>query len=154
MCFCFIASSTRFQYYNPFLFFFFIFSPPMLGAQGLWTGRDLYRATPAVHMTRGLGFSGLTRRTAPFSRFLRHAKGYGGSFLTRILKGKIHDRWGISVDCWKTMVISIQVHNRDELLSPFESSCFSELRYIFAIGFQILVFMYINTISNDISNGL
>jgi hypothetical protein len=35
---------------------------PMLGAQGLWAGRDLYRATPAV--TRGLGFSGLIRRTA------------------------------------------------------------------------------------------
>jgi hypothetical protein len=29
-------------------------------------GRDLYRATPAV--TRDLGFSGLIRRTAPFSR--------------------------------------------------------------------------------------
>jgi hypothetical protein len=43
---------------------------PMLGAQGLWSGRDLYRATPDV--TRGLGFSGLIRRTAPFSRLLRH----------------------------------------------------------------------------------
>jgi hypothetical protein len=31
----------------------------MLGAQGLWAGRDLFRATPAV--TRGLGFSGLIR---------------------------------------------------------------------------------------------
>jgi hypothetical protein len=28
---------------------------PMLGAQGLWVGMDLYRATPAV--TRDLGFS-------------------------------------------------------------------------------------------------
>jgi hypothetical protein len=43
---------------------------PMLGAQGLWAGRDLYRATPAV--TWGLGFSGLIRRTTPFSRLLRH----------------------------------------------------------------------------------
>ena len=34
---------------------------PMLGAQGLWAGMDLYRATPAV--TRDLGFSGLIRRT-------------------------------------------------------------------------------------------
>jgi hypothetical protein len=41
---------------------------PMLGAQGLWAGRDLYRATPAV--TRDLSFSGLIRRTAPFSRLL------------------------------------------------------------------------------------
>jgi hypothetical protein len=58
----------------------------MLGAQGLWAGRDLYRATPAV--TRGLGFSGLIRRTAPFSRFLQHTRGCGGPFLTRILTGK------------------------------------------------------------------
>jgi hypothetical protein len=43
---------------------------PMLGAQGLWAGKGLYRATPAV--TRGLSFSGLIRRTAPFSRLLRH----------------------------------------------------------------------------------
>jgi hypothetical protein len=34
---------------------------PMLGAQGLWAGRDLYRATPAV--TWGLGFSGHIWRT-------------------------------------------------------------------------------------------
>jgi hypothetical protein len=58
---------------------------PMLGAQGLWAGRDLYRATPAV--TRDLGFSGLIRRTAPFSRLLRHTRGCGGSILTRILTG-------------------------------------------------------------------
>jgi hypothetical protein len=43
---------------------------PMFGAQGLWAGKDLYRTTPAV--TRDLGFSGLIRRTAPFSRLLRH----------------------------------------------------------------------------------
>jgi hypothetical protein len=46
---------------------------PMLGAQGLWAGRDLFRATSAV--TRSLGFSGLIRRTTPFSRPLRHTKG-------------------------------------------------------------------------------
>jgi hypothetical protein len=56
---------------------------PMLGAQGLWAGRNLYRATPAV--TRDVGFSGLIRRTAPFSRFLRPTRGCGGSILTRIL---------------------------------------------------------------------
>jgi hypothetical protein len=39
---------------------------PMLGALGLWAERDLYRATPSV--TRNLGFSGLIRRTTPFSR--------------------------------------------------------------------------------------
>jgi hypothetical protein len=56
---------------------------PMLGAHGLWAGRDLYRATRAV--TRDLGFSGLIRRTTPFSRLLRHTRGYGESILTRIL---------------------------------------------------------------------
>jgi hypothetical protein len=58
---------------------------PMLGAQGLWAGKDLYRATPTV--TRGLGFSGLVRRMAPFSRLLRHTRGCGGPILTRILSG-------------------------------------------------------------------
>jgi hypothetical protein len=60
---------------------------PMLGTQGLWAGRDLYRATPAV--TRDLSFSGLIRRTAPFSRLLRHTRGCGGSILTRILTGNL-----------------------------------------------------------------
>jgi hypothetical protein len=65
---------------------------PMLGAQGLWAGRDLNCATPAV--TRGLGFSGLIRRTARFSRLLRHTRGCGGSILTRIPTGlKISWRW-------------------------------------------------------------
>jgi hypothetical protein len=58
---------------------------PMLGAQGLRAGRDLYCATPAV--TRDLGFSGLIRRTDPFSSLLRHTRGCGGSILTRILTG-------------------------------------------------------------------
>jgi hypothetical protein len=48
-------------------------------------GRDLDRATPAV--TLGLGFSDLIRRTAPFSRLLRHTRGCGGPILTRILMG-------------------------------------------------------------------
>jgi hypothetical protein len=58
---------------------------PMLGAQDLWAGRDLYRTSPAV--TRDLGYSGLIRRTAQFSRLLRHTRGCGGSILTRILTG-------------------------------------------------------------------
>jgi hypothetical protein len=66
---------------------------PMLGAQGLWAGRDLYHA-PAV--TRDLGFSGLIRRTVPFSRLLRHTRGCGGSILTRILKGT--GRWWFCVN--------------------------------------------------------
>jgi hypothetical protein len=46
---------------------------PMLGAQSLWAGRVLYRATPAV--TWDLGFSSLSWRTASFSRFLWHTRG-------------------------------------------------------------------------------
>jgi hypothetical protein len=57
----------------------------MLGAQGLWAGRDLYRATPTV--SRDLGFSGLIRRTAPFSRLLRLTMGCARSILTRIHTG-------------------------------------------------------------------
>jgi hypothetical protein len=37
---------------------------PLLGAQVLWAGRDLYSDTPTA--TRGIGFSCLIRRTAPF----------------------------------------------------------------------------------------
>jgi hypothetical protein len=59
---------------------------PMLGAQGLWAVRGPYRATPAV--TRGLGFSSLIRRTAPFSRLLRHKRGCGESIITWIFTGK------------------------------------------------------------------
>jgi hypothetical protein len=60
---------------------------PMLGTQGLWAGRDLYRATPAE--TRGLGFSGLIRMTSPFCCLLRHTRGCGGSILTRIFTGPL-----------------------------------------------------------------
>jgi hypothetical protein len=60
---------------------------PMLGAQGLWAGRHLFRATHAV--TQGLGFSGPIRRTAPFSHLLRHIRECGESILTWILTGSI-----------------------------------------------------------------
>jgi hypothetical protein len=56
---------------------------PMLGSQGLWAGRNLYRATLTV--TRDLGFSGFIRRTAPFSRLLRHAWRCGEPILTRTI---------------------------------------------------------------------
>jgi hypothetical protein len=55
---------------------------PMFGAQGLWAGRHLYRATPAV--TRGLGFSSLIQRTAPFSRLLWHARRLWEPVLTHV----------------------------------------------------------------------
>jgi hypothetical protein len=72
---------------------------PILGAQGVWAGRDLYRATPAE--TRGLGFSGLIRRTTPFSRLLRHTRGCGGSILTYTLT------WGSDRVCgWSKNVFN------------------------------------------------
>jgi hypothetical protein len=52
---------------------------------GHFAGRGLYHAIPAV--TRDLRFSGLIRRTAPFSRLLQHTRGCGGSILTQILTG-------------------------------------------------------------------
>jgi hypothetical protein len=55
---------------------------PMLGTQSFWAGRYFNRVTRAV--TRGLGFSGVIRRTASFSRLQSH-KGCGGSILTPIL---------------------------------------------------------------------
>jgi hypothetical protein len=63
---------------------------------------DLYRATPAV--TRDLDFSGLIRRTAPFSRLLRHTGGCGGSILTRSSWGphiKLKFVLWVSLDCGK-----------------------------------------------------
>jgi hypothetical protein len=56
---------------------------PLLGAQGLFAGRDLYRATPAV--TRGLSSSGLIRKTA--HSVASYTRGCGESILTRILTG-------------------------------------------------------------------
>jgi hypothetical protein len=63
----------------------------MLSALGLWAGRDLYHATPAVTRDVSL-FSDLIRRTAPFSRLLWHTR-CGGSILTRILTGYIKEDW-------------------------------------------------------------
>jgi hypothetical protein len=56
---------------------------PMLGAEALRVGRDLYRATSAV--TQGFGLPGLIRRTTSFSHLLRSTRECVGSILTRIL---------------------------------------------------------------------
>jgi hypothetical protein len=81
---------------------------PVPGAEDLWAGIDLYRATPVL--TQGLGFCSPIRRTAPFCRLtthigmcsifsnpdphgsqfsllLRHTRGCGGPTLTRNLTG-------------------------------------------------------------------
>jgi hypothetical protein len=65
----------------------------LLGTQGLWAWRNLYRATPAV--IRCFGFSGIIRRTAKLTRFLRLARGCRVPILTRILTSLHywHSRW-------------------------------------------------------------
>jgi hypothetical protein len=75
----------------------------MFGAQGLWAGRDLYRATPTV--TRDFGFSGLIPNTTPFSRLLRHEWGRRGPILTRIL---------IWVNAWRFPLINM--HNENAVI--------------------------------------
>jgi hypothetical protein len=60
--------------------------PAVLGAQGLWAGRDLYHVTPAM-TRRSLRFSGLIRRAAPSSHLLRHTRRCGESILARVLTG-------------------------------------------------------------------
>jgi hypothetical protein len=69
----------------------------MLGTQGLWAGRDLYRVTPAVKWY--LGFSDLIRRTASFSRLLRNTMGCGGSVLTRSTSINLSQNEGLSLIC-------------------------------------------------------
>jgi hypothetical protein len=78
---------------------------PMVGAQGLWAGGDLYRATLAG--TRGLSFS--DRRTAPFCRLLRHTWGCGESILTRILTGAPYEVSSVS-EATSDDLIYIHVH--------------------------------------------
>jgi hypothetical protein len=61
-------------------------------------------------MTRGLGVSGLIRRTAPFSRLLRRTRGCGGSILTRILTGTlgfVFAFWMITFDTLLTLLFCI-----------------------------------------------
>jgi hypothetical protein len=97
---------------------------PMLGAQGLWVGRDLYRTTPTV--TRDLGFSGLIQRTAPFSRLLRHAWGCGGPILTRILTGlhlKIESLFFL-IDCSHMSVCSWY-----QYITCFETKTINNLKF-------------------------
>jgi hypothetical protein len=75
---------------------------PMRGAQGLWAERDIYCATSAVAW--GLRFSGLIRRTFPFSRLLQYTRECGGPTLTRILTDLL---WECSIQLqmpWRAQV--------------------------------------------------
>jgi hypothetical protein len=55
----------------------------MLGAQGRWAGRDLYRATPAV--TRDLGFPVLSEGPLHTVAFYDTQEGVDDLFPTRII---------------------------------------------------------------------
>ena len=70
----------------------------MLGTQGIWAGRDVYCATPAV--TQDLGFYGLIRMTNPFSRLLRHARGCRGPILTRVHEIEGKSRYFRKIIAW------------------------------------------------------
>jgi hypothetical protein len=70
---------------------------------------DLYRATPAV--TQDLGFSCLIRRTAPFSRLLRHTTGCRGSIITRIFT--------ITILVWHLTIIQKVMDSLDAVVDYF-----------------------------------
>jgi hypothetical protein len=57
----------------------------MLGALGLWAGRDLYGITPLQHKASVFPVS--SKGPTPFSCLLRHIKGCWRPILTRILTG-------------------------------------------------------------------
>jgi hypothetical protein len=86
---------------------------PMVCAQGLWTGRHLYHATPAV--TQDLGFSSLIRRTAPFSRLLLHKRGRGGSILNRIPMGLWHGASAFPVSSERPPLLVASYYTRGDV---------------------------------------
>jgi hypothetical protein len=96
----------------------------MFGTQGLWAGRDLYRVTPVV--TQDLGFSGLIRRTAPFSRLLRHTRRCGGSILTLILTG-VEEVTKLKEENEKLSQENKELHkgirNQDQALTSSQAKC-------------------------------
>jgi hypothetical protein len=63
---------------------------PMLGAQNLWAGWDLYRATPAVTED----FAALIWRTATLSCLLQHVTSQAPIRMLKTFSNLIH--WGLS----------------------------------------------------------
>jgi hypothetical protein len=111
---------------------------PMLGAQGLWAGRDLYHVT--LTMTRDLGFSGLIRRTTPFSRLLRHVWGCRGPILTRIftavsLEGPTYvvssyDTQGNAGGLYYPVSLRGEIWKEKKVFSFFSSESFEKIKVI------------------------
>jgi hypothetical protein len=78
---------------------------PMLGAQSLWAGRDLYRAIPAV--ARDLRFCGLIQRTAQFSRLLRHTRGTRDLFYSGFPRSYLQTE---NMDRYRPMLIIVATY--------------------------------------------
>jgi hypothetical protein len=104
---------------------------PMLGAQSLWAGKDLYRATPTV--TQGLLFSGL---------LLRHALWCGGYILTPILTNSqlhdgsymicMHSGWNSFLNKYECVNLGCPIR-RLEMIA-WSSRCFCKIRMQMAIA--------------------
>jgi hypothetical protein len=56
---------------------------------GLCSALRAFEQGGICSLPQGLRFFGLIQKTAPFSRLLQHARGCGGSILTRILPGPL-----------------------------------------------------------------
>jgi hypothetical protein len=95
----------------------------LLGAHGLWAGRDFYRATLTV--TWGIGFSGLIRRTAPSSRLLIHAWGCEGTILT----------WILTVVLRKPIIFKENALFRDCNSLKYQTGCLSQYAYLHNVVF-------------------
>jgi hypothetical protein len=76
----------------------------MLGAQGLWAGRGLYRTTPAV--TQRLGFSGIIRRTTPFTGLLQHARGMWRIYSNSDPNGSLKKSGNMNITVWMKNEVS------------------------------------------------
>jgi hypothetical protein len=110
---------------------------PMLGAQGLLAGRDLYRATPAV--TWGLRFSGLIRWIAPFSHLLRHTKGNPVYLIST--KG-IRQVWPVSRGCLLLRSIWSYLRICRRSMLPYTRFCNCLLDYDYVLHIVNLAILY------------
>jgi hypothetical protein len=70
---------------------------PMLGAQGLWAGRDLHRATLAV--TRDLSFSDLILNQSPFTTRMGMRRMYSNRDPLRAFIGGSENTSALYVQC-------------------------------------------------------
>jgi hypothetical protein len=123
---------------------------PMLGAQGLWAGRDIYRATPAV--TRDLGFSGLIRWTTPNQSPLTTHMGMWRIYSNQdpqreitVMKMKIETKlhmWPVSRGCFLLLGTWSYLHICRRSVLPSTRFCNCLLDYdcvLHIVNFAILI---------------